>query len=171
METAFCYALIKGGLVSVLSFIRCLLLVAVIFSRFIFTVISLSLRTISLPTLSFSLYQRSPSWWPSRSSGGLTKSNTVTSAVQDRPETAFIGMLVWSEVWMMETPQVWRDHSSIKFSEMFLQYGKTLGKILHEGRCVNCQNEVCLQRKYLHKEIETLTNENERELILEALSG
>ncbi len=131
METGFCYALIKGGLVSVLSFIRCLLLVAVIFSRIIFTVISLSLRTISLPTLSYSLYQRFPSWWPSRSSGGLTNSNTVcivTSAAQDRPETAFVGTLVWSEVWMMETSQVWRDLSVSSFQKCLWNMVKRWGK-------------------------------------------
>lgn len=52
---------------------------------------------------------------------------------------------------------------SIKFSEVFLKYGKTLGKILPEGGCVDCQNEVCSQRKYLRKEIETLRSERERE--------
>lgn len=52
---------------------------------------------------------------------------------------------------------------SIKFSEVFLKYGKALGKILHESGGVDCQNEVCLQRKYLCKEIETLRSERERE--------
>lgn len=51
---------------------------------------------------------------------------------------------------------------SIKFSEVFLKYGKTLGKILPEGGCVDCQNEVCSQRKYLRKEIETLRSEREK---------
>lgn len=62
---------------------------------------------------------------------------------------------------------------SIKFSEVFLKYGKALGKILHESGCVDCQNEVCLQRKYLCKEIETLRSERERETLffLAVLNG
>lgn len=59
---------------------------------------------------------------------------------------------------------------SIKFSEVSLKYGKMLGKILHEGGCVNCQNEVCLQKKYLCKEIGTLRSEKEREFFLAVFS-